>query len=75
MKARIDFDLNDCDEYATMKRMLKADAMAGVLWEFDQWLRAKVKYGDDGAAMAAFESAREQLRETCNSHDINIDEV
>ena len=75
MKARIDFDLNDRDEYATMKRMLKADGMACVLWDMDQWLRANVKYGDDGATMSAYESAREQLRELCSSHDINIDEV
>lgn len=75
MKARFDFDLNDCEEHATMMRMLKAENLCVTLWDLDQWLRNKVKHGDNESECAVYESCREHLHDLFEAHDVDLERL
>jgi hypothetical protein len=50
--------------------------MHSVLWDMDQWLRSKIKYGPDDMSedtYNAFELCRETLHESLNENNINLD--
>ena len=47
-----------------------------VLWEMDQYLRAKIKYAPDDMSddtLKAFEESRNQLHEFMGSYNISFD--
>jgi hypothetical protein len=71
MKAILKFDLPD-DHYLHLQAVHALD-MALVLWDYDQWLRGQVKYGDDNHRMEILEEAREQLRDIMSGHGVDLD--
>ena len=58
-------------EREAIDRALRADAMASVLYEFDQWLRAEYKYRENEAA----EPIRQQLHDMMIDAGLNVDEL
>ena len=74
MKAILEFNLPE-DE-SSHKLAVKAPDMYCVLWDIDQWLRGKLKYGDDFKdADDALEKTREELHDLLQSHGVDLDEL
>ena len=70
MKAIHKFNLpEDQEEY---NRANKALDMAGVLWDFDQYLRAQQKYADKPDDI---NQIRDKFHETMSSHNVDLDEL
>jgi hypothetical protein len=72
MKVTLEIDTNDEFEEQRLDRMLKANNMAMLIWDFDQWLRSRVKYNEDESA-EVFDACREQFRDMMNEHQIDFD--
>ena len=71
MKAVLEFDLpEENNEFANATNGSK---MRSVLWELDQWMRAKLKYEElpDGQ-YDAIKQTRDQLRILLNDENIDI---
>jgi hypothetical protein len=80
MKAILEFNLDERDDIEAHLRCVKALDMAVVLWDMDQYLRNKMKYGNKDSMLSddaykALEDAREELRESMSSRGINLDEL
>lgn len=80
MEAILKFNLDERDDIEAHLRCVKALDMALALWDMDQYLRSKMKYGNKDAELSddaykALEEAREQLREFMSSRGINLDEL
>ena len=71
MKITMEFDTQDADDRIDHAMALKAKAMYGVLWEFDQGLRNEAKYCDNEQA----EIFRERLCGLLEEHGVNLDEL
>ena len=74
MKATLNFTLPDED--AEFRHAISGSRAVAVLFDLDQWLRARIKYSDDtvpGDVIEAFEHAREHLRNLCIESNIDID--
>ena len=69
MIATMRFDLNEPEDARLFKLMNKAEDLQGMLWEFDQYLRAEVKYSDDPDDA---DTIREKLWELLNECKIDI---
>jgi hypothetical protein len=72
MKATITFSLPEEDhEY---RNAVEGAKMRSILWDIDQWLRAKLKYEDltDGE-YDAFKQTREELRKLLIEENIDLD--
>jgi hypothetical protein len=73
MKAILEFDLpEENHEFANATQGAK---MRSVLWELDQWLRAKLKYeelSDD--QYDAFKQTRDELRRLLIEENIDLDQ-
>jgi hypothetical protein len=72
MKATITFSLPEEDhEY---RNAVDGAKMRSILWDIDQWLRAKLKYEDltDGE-YDAFKQTREELRKLLIEENIDLD--
>ena len=74
-KATLEFDLPE-DNDAHL-RCVKALDLCSVIWDLDQWLRSKVRYGEDLSELERdiLDKAREELSEIKNTHNINLDEL
>jgi len=48
--ATLHFYYNDPDSMRRMKECLDAPKWKSAVWEFDNWLRSRIKYGDGGVA-------------------------
>lgn len=76
MKAILEFNLpEDQEEY---KRVNAASDLCAVLWDFDQWLRAEIKYSNDTAdpkILEGYKRAREKLGEIMNLHSVFLEEM
>lgn len=72
MKARLDFDLPE-DEYE-YSNAINGSKMRSILWDVDQWLRAKMKYEElsDGQ-YDAFKETRDHLRRLLIEENIDIE--
>ncbi len=71
MKAVLEFNLpEENHEFANATNVSK---MRSVLWELDQWMRAKLKYEElpDGQ-YDAIKQTRDQLRTLLNDENIDI---
>lgn len=80
MEAVLKFNLDERDDIEAHLRCVKALDMALVLWDMDQYLRAKMKYGNNDSELSddaykALEEAREELRDFMSSRGINLDEL
>ena len=72
MKATLTFNLPEEDhEY---RNVVEGAKMRSILWEFDQWLRAKLKYEElsDGQ-YDAFKASRDELRRLLIEENIDLD--
>jgi hypothetical protein len=74
MKAILEFDLPD--DARELRLALKASAYLAVLWDFDQKLRAVIKYGEDKPPeiRQAMVELREELHDALSERGINLDE-
>jgi hypothetical protein len=72
MKAILEFDLEeDRDEF---RNAIDGGGLRAAMWEMDQWLRSKVKYGMLPEAEAkAFREAREELHAILESHQVSVE--
>jgi len=74
MKAILEFELPDDEQYFEVAA--KGKDLYLVLWEMDQYLRAKLKYGDDTMSdetYKALEDARDHLRNLMDEHGVNYE--
>ena len=74
MKAILEFNLPDDDHQFEMAT--KGSSFHSVLWEMDQYLRAKIKYAPDDMnedAFKTFEMCRSQLHEIMGSYNVSVD--
>jgi len=71
MKAVLEFDLPE--ENHEFANATNGSKMRSVLWELDQWMRAKLKYEElpDGQ-YDAIKQTRDQLRTLLNDENIDI---
>jgi hypothetical protein len=79
-KAILEFNLDEHDDLEAHLRCVKALDMALTLWDMDQYLRSKMKYGNNDVELSndayeALKNAREELRESMSSRGINLDEL
>lgn len=72
MKARLDFDLPE-DKYE-YSNAINGSKMRSILWDVDQWLRAKMKYEElsDGQ-YDAFKETRDHLRRLLIEENIDLE--
>ncbi len=73
MKATLVFSLpEENHEFANATQGAK---MRSVLWELDQWLRTKLKFGElsDGQ-YDAYKATRDQLRELLQDENIDLEQ-
>jgi hypothetical protein len=72
MKATLTFSLPE--EQHEYSNAVEGSKMRSVLWELDQWLRAKLKYEEltDGQ-YDAFKETREHLRELLREENVDIE--
>lgn len=72
MKATLTFTLPE--EQHEYMNAVNGAKMHSILWEFDQWLRAKLKYGDlDEGQYKAYEASRTELRILLAEENIDLD--
>ena len=70
MKAKIEFNLDDPDDIFQFNVHNKAQDMALVLWDIDQWLRSEIKYKDK-----PYDEVREELSNIMDDREINLDTI
>jgi hypothetical protein len=72
MKATLTFNLPE--EQHEYSNAVEGSKMRSVLWELDQWLRAKLKYEElsDGQ-YDAFKQTRDELRRSLIEENIDLD--
>ena len=47
MKVTLEFDLSDLEQEQKFHRMMATDALCSLIWDVDQYIRAKYKYGNE----------------------------
>ena len=73
MKAILKFNLPEEDHEFQMGT--QGSKLHSILWEMDQYLRAKIKYAPDDMSddtLKAFEESRNQLHEFMGSYNISF---
>ena len=74
MKATLEFNLPDDER--EFKIATQSNEMHSMIWNMDQWLRAKTKYAPDSMSedtYNAFEACRESLHDFINENNINLE--
>ena len=72
MKAKLIFDLPE--ESHEWENALQGSKMRSTLWEFDQWLRSKIKYEDlNDEQYQVYQGCRDHLRTLLIENNIDID--
>jgi len=73
MKAILKFDLPE--ENHEFLNATQGAKMRSVLWEFDQWLRSKVKYEDlNDDQYQVYQGCRDHLRSLLYEENIDLDQ-
>jgi hypothetical protein len=73
MKAILKFDLPE--ENHEFLNATQGAKMRSVLWEFDQWLRSKVKYEDlNDDQYQVYQGCRDHLRTLLYEENIDLDQ-
>lgn len=76
MEAILKFNLNDYDDAAAHLRAVKSLDLILCLNDFDNELRAKLKYGElDDDVYKIYSEIRSALHESMNKYDINVDKL
>ena len=74
MKANLEFNLGDGGEdYVEFEYATRGQDLAFVLWDFDQELRKRYKYGTEKDMVMDVDKVRELLRETMAEHGLNFE--
>jgi hypothetical protein len=69
------FNLEDPETEREFHKATKATEAFLCLWEIDQWLRGKLKYGQDYKnADEALQAARDELSDIMTGRKISIDD-
>jgi hypothetical protein len=72
MKAKLIFNLPE--ENHEWKNAIDGSSMRSTLWEYDQWLRSKVKYEDlTDEQHQVYQGCRDHLRTLLYENNIDID--
>jgi hypothetical protein len=72
MKAKLIFDLPE--ESHEWDNAIQGSKMRSTLWEFDQWLRSKIKYEDlNDEQYQVYQGCRDHLRTLLIENNIDID--
>ena len=72
MKAKLIFDLPE--EHHEWRNAIDGSKMRSVLWEFDQWLRSKVKYEDlTDEQFKVYQGCRDHLRTLLYEENLDLD--
>ena len=72
MKAKLEFDLPE--ENYEFSNAINGANMRSVLWEFDQWLRGKIKYDHlTDEEFKTYQNCRDHLRNLLNEENIDLD--
>ena len=72
MKAKLIFNLPE--ENHEWKNAIDGSSMRSTLWEYDQWLRSKVKYEDlTDEQHQVYQGCRDHLRTLFYENNIDID--
>jgi len=72
MKAKLIFDLPE--ERHEWENALQGSKMRSTLWEYDQWLRSKIKYEDlNDEQYQVYQGCRDQLRTLLIENSLDID--
>jgi hypothetical protein len=72
MKAKLIFDLPE--ESHEWENALQGSKMRSTLWEYDQWLRSKIKYEDlNDEQYQVYQGCRDHLRTLLIENNIDID--
>lgn len=74
MEAILKYNLPEDREEFEMA--VNSGKMSGLLFEYDQWLRAQIKYAPDEMSqekLEAFEECREGLHEMLKEYSLKID--
>lgn len=76
MEATLKFDLNDYDDAAAHLRAVKSLDLVLCLNDFDNELRAKLKYGElNDDEYKIYSELRNELHQTMDKYDINVDKL
>jgi hypothetical protein len=71
MKAILEFDLPE--DYHEYKMANKANDMHSVLWDFNQWLRSKIKYHElSDEKYETLQECGDKLYELLTDHQIEL---
>jgi hypothetical protein len=74
MRAILEFELPD-DE-TEFKLCTRGKDYYLVLWDLDQWLREKIKYGaEDSINIDTLEAVRETLHELLQNRNVSLDDI
>lgn len=72
MKAKLKFKLPK--ENHEWYNAINGSSMRSTLWEYDQWLRSKIKYEDlTDEQYQVYQGCRDKLRELLYENDINLE--
>jgi hypothetical protein len=73
MKAILEFNLpDDEEEYG---RTVVATELCSILFDMDNYLRERLKYGELKSADEELEDARQKLSDLMNEEAINLDKI
>ena len=73
MKAVLEFDLPEDNQ--DFKAAINGSNYRSAIWDYDQWLRSEMKYGDlPDATYKAYEECRKKLREILEEDNIQIEQ-
>jgi len=72
MKAKLIFNLPE--ESHEWENAIRVASMHSTLWEYDQWLRSKIKYEDlTDEQYQVYQGCRDHLRTLMYENDINLE--
>lgn len=72
MKAFLEFDLPE--DNMEFKAAINGSNYKSAIWEYDQWLRAEMKYGElDKKIYEAYDTCRKELRKILEQDNLFIE--
>lgn len=73
MKAILEFDLPEDNQ--EFQASVNGTKYQGAIWDFDQWLRSEMKYGElPNEKYKAYDECRKKLREILQDDNIQIEQ-
>lgn len=78
MKTILTFEVDDAEglgDVTRLHRILKTDQLFRSVWDFDQWLRNKLKYDTNlsRTSRKALQESWDALRSILEEHGLNLD--